>query len=323
MHLTLGILRQSQAVFYALSFFWLDGFAVPTPAQVTQTVGQLLAIITTNMLTVKETLPDFWMFSKRIANDLQNGQFPDKDSLIQQILPLLDKDYVEKTNQVIPGWKTIANLNDGQTALHTFLVFTLCLNLNEYLLADEQTRLEIEWAAILHDLDKKIARQDTAHPFRSAAIASQIMPSLGFELAPNISKTDIDSWANLVMTAQRPDGARMIHDHSSLLEIVKGIHTCWGNDTSPSRILKAVLFHQSLPTLKEWSNPVLLTDKELAFSLTLNDMNILGALMIADSDSWAIFSEVRNSYLYELRQNIAETRNKIQNVVKLGESSSQ
>jgi hypothetical protein len=42
-HLTLGILRQSQAVFYALSFFWLDGFAVPAPAQVTQTVGTPLA----------------------------------------------------------------------------------------------------------------------------------------------------------------------------------------------------------------------------------------------------------------------------------------
>jgi len=37
-HLTLGILRKSQAVFYALAFFWLDGFAVPAPAQVTQTV---------------------------------------------------------------------------------------------------------------------------------------------------------------------------------------------------------------------------------------------------------------------------------------------
>ena len=35
-HLTLGILRQSQAVSHALSFFWLDGFAVPAPAQVTQ-----------------------------------------------------------------------------------------------------------------------------------------------------------------------------------------------------------------------------------------------------------------------------------------------
>ncbi len=41
-HLTLGILRQSQAVFYALAFFWLDGFAVPAPAQVTQTVGCFL-----------------------------------------------------------------------------------------------------------------------------------------------------------------------------------------------------------------------------------------------------------------------------------------
>ncbi len=39
MHLTLGILRQSQAVFYAGYFFWLDGFAVPAPAQVTQTVS--------------------------------------------------------------------------------------------------------------------------------------------------------------------------------------------------------------------------------------------------------------------------------------------
>jgi hypothetical protein len=31
-HLTLGILRTSQAVFYTLSFFWLDGFAVPHPS---------------------------------------------------------------------------------------------------------------------------------------------------------------------------------------------------------------------------------------------------------------------------------------------------
>ena len=45
-HPTLGILRQSQAVSYAFSFFWLDGFAVPTPAQVTQTVGRLSCAIT-------------------------------------------------------------------------------------------------------------------------------------------------------------------------------------------------------------------------------------------------------------------------------------
>jgi hypothetical protein len=43
-HLTLGILRTSQAVSHALSFFWLDGFAVPAPAQVTQTVSRLSQI---------------------------------------------------------------------------------------------------------------------------------------------------------------------------------------------------------------------------------------------------------------------------------------
>jgi hypothetical protein len=41
-HLTLGILRKSQAVFYASAFFQLDGFAVPAPAQVTQTVRRLV-----------------------------------------------------------------------------------------------------------------------------------------------------------------------------------------------------------------------------------------------------------------------------------------
>jgi hypothetical protein len=43
-HLTLGSLRKSQAVFYAFSFSLLDGFAVPAPAQVTQTVGRLSEI---------------------------------------------------------------------------------------------------------------------------------------------------------------------------------------------------------------------------------------------------------------------------------------
>jgi len=42
-HPTLGILARFQAVFYASAFFWLDGFAVPAPAQVTQTVGLPLA----------------------------------------------------------------------------------------------------------------------------------------------------------------------------------------------------------------------------------------------------------------------------------------
>jgi bifunctional DNase/RNase len=56
-HLTLGIQRQSQAVFYALSFFWLDGFAVPAPAQVMQTVGRWQTIQTrTNLVQTMQMI---------------------------------------------------------------------------------------------------------------------------------------------------------------------------------------------------------------------------------------------------------------------------
>ena len=52
-HLTLGSLRQSQAVFYALAFFWLDGFAVPAPAQVTHAVGWLRQNLSKSKITIK------------------------------------------------------------------------------------------------------------------------------------------------------------------------------------------------------------------------------------------------------------------------------
>ena len=37
--------------FHALAFFWLDGFAVPAPAQVTQTVGTPLQVLNTGLFT--------------------------------------------------------------------------------------------------------------------------------------------------------------------------------------------------------------------------------------------------------------------------------
>ncbi len=138
------------------------------------------------------------------------------------------------------------------------------------------------------------------------------MPELGFDLLPNINLPDLEAWSNLVMSAQRQDGERMVHDHSFLPEIIDGIYKCWGNNSSATRVIKAVLLHQSIPSLKEWSNAVLLTDEELSYSLSLKDMSVLGPLMIADSDSWNIFAEPRFAYLVEVRTSNAETRRRIQ-----------
>lgn len=264
------------------------------------------------MITVQEKLPKFWKFTQEIAADLQAERFSDLGSLLQKIKPLLEPGFVEQMEKTIPGWQKIAALNDGQTAKHTLLVCATCLNLPEYQQVGELTRREIEWAALLHDLDKTLARWDSAHPFRSAALVVQILPDLGFDPLPGIHKNDLEAWSNLVMSAQRPDGDRMLHDHASLKEMIAGLHRCWGDNSSASRILKAVLLHQSLPTLKDWSNPVLLTDEELSYALTRADMDVLGPLMIADSDSWNIFDEPRYAYLEELRANNAETLRRIQ-----------
>jgi len=263
------------------------------------------------MFTVAEKLPEFWEISHKIAVDLRIGRITNWDLLNQHIKPILVPSFVDRMDKVIPGWKNIATLLEGQTALHTLLVFASCLNLPEYTLSNEQTCKEIEWAAILHDFDKKLAQRDAAHPFRSAAVVAKIMPGLGFDLLPNIATADLEVWSNLVMSAHRQDGDNAIHNHSQLREIITGIHTCWGQDSSAARVLKSVLFHQSLPALKDWPNPVLLTDEEMNYALTLKDMKVLGPLMVADSDSWNIFNDVRIPYLYELRASNAETRHRI------------
>jgi hypothetical protein len=216
-------------------------------------------------------------------------------------------------DQIIPGWKQVATLHEGQTAKHTLLVFASCLNLPEYGTAEDQTRRELEWAAVLHDFDKKLAGRDAAHPFRSAAIVAQILPDLGFDSRLKNQSCDLEAWSKLVLSAQRQDREVLVHDHSALKKIIDGLHQCWGLNSSASRVLKSVLLHQSLPTIQDWINPVLLTDEELSYALTLKDMGVLGPLLIADSDSWNIFSENRFAYLVELRINIAETRHRIQN----------
>ncbi len=68
-HLTLGILRTSQAFLYALAFFWLDGFAVPAPAQVTQSVG-LLEIFMPKSLTVINQSVENWNKHHTLASAL-------------------------------------------------------------------------------------------------------------------------------------------------------------------------------------------------------------------------------------------------------------
>jgi hypothetical protein len=264
------------------------------------------------MFSVAEKIPRVWALSNEIASGMQAGKYSEWDVLMDHLSPLVEPDFIDEIDRTIPGWRKIATLHKGVTAKHTLLVLSSCLNLTEYQQAGPQTQRELEWSAVLHDLDKEKVRSDTAHPFRSAAVVNRIMPMLGFALRTGLNPAYPELWSQLVLASQRADGDRMIHDHTRLRYIIAGLHDCWGEGTPAARILKAILLHQSLPALKDWANAVLLTDEELAYSLTLADMEVLGPLMIADSDSWNIFDEPRTAYLAELRESNAETCRRIQ-----------
>lgn len=261
---------------------------------------------------LSEILPDLWTLACDVAAGLQNGQYMDWATLNSRLFALLKPDLLEACGALIPGWRKIASQKEALTARHTLLVLTSCLNLPEYLAARPETRHEIEWAAVLHDVDKDFERRpplkDASHPFRSAAVAVKGLPRLGFQPQPGISSADLERWAALVKASERPDDGQTVHDHTQLAEIIALLYQQWGAGTSASRILKAVMFHQSLPTLNDWPNPVLLTDAELNACLKAGDLDVLLPLLIADSDSWNLFAETRFAYLDELRANAAETR---------------
>jgi hypothetical protein len=268
-----------------------------------------------NIPRLSETLPDLWRLAREVAAELQAGQYLGWATLNSRLFTLLKPDLMEPCVALIPGWRKIVSQKEALTARHTLLVLAGCLNLPEYQTAPDSTRHEIEWAAVLHDVDKDYSltpgHRDTGHPFRSAAVAAGGLPRLGFPLRPGVGPADLERWSALVFEAQRRDEGQLVHDHTYLAEIIMLLNQQWGLGTPASRILKAVLFHQSLPTLADWTNPVLLTDAELRAYLTPGDLNVLLPLLIADSDAWNLFDEPRLAYLDELRANAAETRRRL------------
>ncbi len=48
--------------------------------------------------------------------------------------------------------------------------------------------------------------------------------------------------------------------------------------------------------------------KRFALYLTLDDMDVLGPLMLGDSDAWSLFEPERLAYMEEARGNIAKVR---------------
>jgi hypothetical protein len=258
-----------------------------------------------------DSLPRIWEVTLNLKDELENRVFREWDSLYQRLDFLAEQEWIDAVDSVIYGWKKIATQEAGITAKHTLIVLACCMNLSEYQQASSQTRREIEWAALFHDLDKDVlyGRGDGAHGVRSAAAAAQCLVDLGFDFR---SDGDIVVWLDLVKSAQKQVDGKWVNDFSHLLAILTGLRNFFGVDTPAERIIKAVMFHQAMPTVGDWPNPVILNNDEIRASLTQSDMDVLGPLMLGDSDAWNVCEPMRDDYMDELRWNIAKVRKVIE-----------
>ena len=259
------------------------------------------------MPVLSEALPQLWDVACGLKSELEDKKYPNADSLYRVLDFLTTPGWITLVEKVIPGWKKVATQNDGLTAKHTLLVLACCMNLPEYQQTSAQTRREIEWAAIFHDLDKDVqyGRGDGSHPVRSAGVAAQRLVDLGFEFQVN---GHFGNWLDALKAAQKQVDGKWVNDFAHLPALWAGLHYFFGFDTPASRILKAIMFHQSLPTLDDWPNPVILTDDQIRATLTLSDMDVLGPLMLGDSDSWNVCEPTRDAYMEEIRGNIEKVK---------------
>ena len=254
------------------------------------------------------TVPVLWDAASALRTELEEGYFKEWVSLYRRLDFLVDPKWIKAVEQTLPGWEKIATQEKGLTAKHTLVVLAGCMNLPEYWKASAQTRREIEWAAVFHDLDKDVlyGRGDGSHGIRSAALAAQRLVDLGIKVQ---SKGNFENWLEALKSAQKEVDGKWVNDFKPLPAIWGGLHYFFGFDTPASRIIKAVMFHQSLPTLNDWPNPVILTEAQIRASLTLEDMEVLGTLMLGDSDAWNVCDPKREAYMSELREKIEKVKN--------------
>ena len=239
-------------------------------------------------------LPEFMELVEKAIKKYNSGVT--ESDLSDFVIKAAQPELMNGIEREIPGWKDMAALRDGETLVHIVRVFIALMAIPEYQNAPAKEKQTVKWAVLLHDLAKKPIDpltgekiRDAVHPFRSAVLAAKILPNHGFYVTGQYENT-IGSWSAYTYDAVTTDvKGRPIHDNEKLPEITDGIDKMFERNSSTSKIVKSILFHQSLNFLKQWPDAAPLTDQEIKDYIDDGLLEVLGLLVKADSYSWQLF----------------------------------
>lgn len=242
---------------------------------------------------LQDHLPQLAELVRTLARQIEAGQLQDGDELIRRFVDFYTVERMRAIELVAPGWQEMATYAAGATLNHITQALIALQLLPEYRQASRHLRVMMEWTVLYHDLGKQVigGQRDALHAFRSAAMAAQTLPSVGFPTSDAWS-TGIDPWTRLVLGASvaAPDGKGLIQDNRALPEILQGIDRLFGAGSPAALIVQAALLHQSLNVVPEWPNPGSLTEAELPLCIRPELLPLLEALMLVDSDAWQLFA---------------------------------
>jgi len=222
-------------------------------------------------------------------NDKRLNSWDDLDVAVKAFFT---PDRMDNLEAKVPGWKKMASYSGGITLTHVTCVFLGLFMLPEFKALTPEQQQIAKWFVLFHDIDKIHLRgkRDAMHAFRSAAVAAQILPSLGFPISDEYHR-QVETWTKLAISSftEHEENPWPKPDNKKLPEILAGIDHLFRENSPASLITKIVLLHISLNVDPAYDAPSPLTDDETKKIISPTLFPLLKVMMLVDNEGWSMF----------------------------------
>jgi hypothetical protein len=246
----------------------------------------------TNFPSFESHLPDVMNFVSLLAQGYQSGDINCWQIMEEKVHTFFTLDKLDKVNAVAPCWRDMASYTDGTTLVHVMSVFTALILCPEFQQASKTHQELLKWIVFFHDMAKEIrqGQRDFTHGFRSAAMAGEALPGIGFAVTSEYDNL-IDDWVILANTAMIKQDMTSVYiqDNRRLPEIDNGIERLFGYNTPAALIIRTVLLHTSVDVIEDWPQAAPLNETEIRDCLDFELIPLLRVMMLVDNDGWALF----------------------------------
>jgi len=239
---------------------------------------------------IETCLPEFMGFIDSMHQDYSAGRLGSDEAIARRVLAQFTPEFMAQVDAKLPGWSTMSEYANNQTLVHTITAFLALFYCPEYQVISQEEQEMLKWVILLHDIGKQpqTGVRDSMHAFRSAVIAAQILPGMGFPITDHYPKL-IKIWGAITNKASRLENDAMIPDNRKIDAILGGIDAMFGPATAAAYILKTILLHISFDTTPEWPNPATLSESQQRQLIDLQLFRLERVMLLADSTAWNLF----------------------------------